>query len=324
MSKKLHEEHKEVMHYTSAFGLQGIVTSKTLWASHASFLNDAEEVEGFFRRVFPVIIRPVLEKHVAESQDLASCVQTAGQLGMNLFDHLLGKIVKGFRDAELRAQDHYIASFCAAKDEWISQNGLLSQWRGYGVNGGYAIVFDSAKLDSMLATEGDTYYEERLLWSDVRYDMTEPSEVEDEQVLEHIRKVKKGAYIFLTTGEVNMDVEEALESNSVLSVLWKHKGFAEEKEVRIVVSEPSAEVGPDPSNQSGKSYRGMYSYLCDGVLVPCIHLFEDQKLNALPIRRVIVGPHPEKQERKKSVEILLRNHGIDAEVSVTDTPFRGK
>lgn len=324
MSKKFHEEHKEVMHYTSASGLQGIVTRKTLWASHASFLNDAEEVEGFFSRVFPEILRPELEKHVAESQDLASCVQTAGQLGMNLFDHFLEKIVKRFRDAELRAQDHYIASFCAAKDEWISQNGLLSQWRGYGVNGGYAIVFDSAKLDSMLATEGDIYYEERLLWSDVQYDMAEPSEVEDEQVLEHIRKVKKGAYIFLTTGEVNMDVEEALESSSVLSVLCKHKGFAEEKEVRIVVSEPSAEVGPDPSNQSGKSYRRTYSYLRDGVLVPCIHLFEDQKLNALPIRRVIVGPHPEKQERKKSVEILLRDHGIDAEVSVTDTPFRGK
>ena len=324
MSKKLHEEHKEVMHYTSASGLQGIVTSKTLWASHASFLNDAEEVEGFFSRVFPVILRPELEKHVAESQDLASCVQTAGQLEMNLFDHLLGKIVKRFRDAELRAQDHYIASFCAAKDEWISQNGLLSQWRGYGVNGGYAIVFDSAKLDLMLATEGDIYYEEGLLWSDVQYDMAEPSEVEDEQVLEHIRKVKNGAYIFLTTGEVNMDVEEALESNSVLSVLCKHKGFAEEKEVRIVVREPSAEVGPDPSNQSGKSYRRAYSYLRDGAAVPCIHLFEDQKLNALPIRRVIVGPHPEKQERKKSVEILLRNHGIDAEVSVTDTPFRGK
>lgn len=299
MSKKLDEEHKELIHYTSASGLCGIVTSKNLWASHTSFLNDAEEVEGFFNRVFPVILRPEFEKHVAESQDLAACVQTAGQLRMNLFDLLLGKIVKWFRDAELNAQDHYVASFCAAKDEWISQNGLLSQWHGYGVNGGYSIVFDSATLDSMLTAEGDIYYEERLLWTDVQYDMAELSEVEDQQVLEHIQKVKKGAYIFLTTGEVNMDVEKALESNSVLSVLCKHRGFEEEKEVRIVVSEPSVEVGPDPSNQSEKPYRRAHSYLRDGVVVPCIHLFEDQKLNALSIRRVIVGPHPEKQQRKK-------------------------
>lgn len=242
---------------------------------------------------------------------------------MNLFDHLLGKIVKRFREAELRAQDHYVASFCAAKDEWISQNGLLSQWRGYGINGGYAIVFDSAILNSMLAAEGDIYYEERLLWPDVQYDMAELSEVENKQVLEHIRKVKKGVYTFLTTGEVNMDVEEGLESNSVLSVLCKHRGFEEEKEVRIVVSEPSAEVGPDPSNQSEKPYRRAHSYLRDGVVVPCIHLFEDQKLNALPIRRVIVGPHPEKQQRKKAVEILLHTYGIHAKVLVSDTPFRG-
>jgi len=323
MSKKLYEEHKELMHYTSASGLHGIVTSKTLWASHSSFLNDAEEVEGFFNRVLPVILGPELEKYVAESQDLAACAQTAGQLGMNLFDHLLGKIVKGFRDAELKAQDHYVASFCAAKDEWISQNGLLSQWRGYGVNGGYSIIFDSAKLGSMLAAEGEIY-EERLLWTDVQYDMAKLSEVEDERVLEHIQKVKKGAYTFLTTGKINPEVEEALESNSVLSVLCKHRGFEEEKEVRIVVSEPAVEVGPDPSNESGKPDRKVSSYPRDGVVVPCIHLFEDQELKALPIRRVIVGPHPEKQARKKAVEILLRNHGIDAKVSVSDTPFRGK
>lgn len=61
MSERLYEEHKELMHYTSASGLHGIVTSKTLWASHTSFLNDAEEVEGFFSRVFPVILGPELK-----------------------------------------------------------------------------------------------------------------------------------------------------------------------------------------------------------------------------------------------------------------------
>lgn len=190
--------------------------------------------------------------------------------------------------------------------------------------GGYAIVFDSAKLDSMLIAEGNIYYEERLLWADIQYDLAKLSEIKDEQVLEHIQKVQRGAYDFLTQGEVNINAEEALESNSVLSVLCKHKGFEEEREVRIVVSEPSIEVGPDTSKKSGKPYRKSHSYLRDGVAVPCIHLFEDQKLNALPIRLVIVGPHPEKQERKKAVEIFLRNHGIDAEISVSDTPFRGK
>jgi hypothetical protein len=312
------------MHYTSASGLYGIITSRTIWASHTSFLNDSEEVEGFFSRVLPAIRRPELKKYLAESQNIDASVLTADPLEINQFNHWLREIVKRFKDAEFRAQDHYVASFCTTKNKWISRNGLLSQWRGYGVNGGYAIVFDSAKLHTMLTAEAKIYYEERLLLADVQYDMARLSKVKDRRVLEYIQNVKKGAYAFLTTGNIDTEVEEALESNSVLSVLCKHRGFDEEKEVRIIVSEPSAEVGPDPSNESGKPYRKIRSYLCNGVAVPCVHLFEDQSLDAMPIRCVIVGPHPEKLERKRAAEILLRNHGIDAEVFVSETPFRGR
>lgn len=45
--KTVYEEYSELMHYTTADGLMGIVTSKTLWATHARFLNDSEEVIGF-------------------------------------------------------------------------------------------------------------------------------------------------------------------------------------------------------------------------------------------------------------------------------------
>lgn len=323
MSKKLHEEHKELMHYTSASGLCGIVTSKTLWASHTSFLYDSEEVVGFLDRVLPMILRPEFERHVAESKHITARVGTVCQLGIDLFDYWFRKIVDGFKEAERRSQDHYVTSFCTADAPWISQQGLLSQWRGYGLDGGYAIVFNTEGLDSLLTAEGQTYYEEAIVFGNAQYDMAELSKVQDEQVLEHIQHVKEAVSAYFATADIEK-VYPAFESITILSAICKHKSFAEEKEVRIVVSEPSAEVGPDPSNQSGKSYRRAYSFLRDGVLVPCIHLFEGQKLNALPIRRVIVGPHPEKQERKKSVEILLRNHGIDAEVSVSDTPFRGK
>ncbi len=36
------EEHKELMHCTNASGLYGIISSKTLWASHTSLMNDTE------------------------------------------------------------------------------------------------------------------------------------------------------------------------------------------------------------------------------------------------------------------------------------------
>lgn len=324
MSKKLHEGHKELMHYTNASGLYGIVRSKTLWASHTSFMNDSEEGVGYFNRVLPMILRPALEKHVSESKDHAKLVKKARQLGVDKVDIWLRSIVEGLKKAE-KAQDHYVSSFCTTENEWIIRNGLLSQWRGYGPDGGYAIVFDAARLDSLLVAECEIYYEERLIMTDVQYDMADLSEVKDEQCLININKVMKGMFTFLTTGDhLDTEVQEAIESNSVLSILCKHRGFEEEKEVRIVVSEPSIKIGPDPSNQSGKSYRKVKSYLRNGVPVPCVHLFEDQKLDSLTIRRVIVGPHPEKSDRKCAVEVLLRNHNIDAEVLESDTPFRGK
>jgi hypothetical protein len=270
-----------------------------------------------------VILRSEFQRYVAESEELSARAQAADHLGVDIFDHWLEKIVEGFVKAQDTAQDHYVTSFSTAKDEWMSQNGLLSQWRGYGLNGGYAIVFDAQGLAELLNTEREMYYEEGWAWGDVQYHMADFSRVQDEQVLEHFQCVKKAAYDYWTTGNIEK-AYPAFESIELLSAFCKHRGFEEEGEVRIVVSTPSLEMGQDLSNKSGKPYRKVSSYLRDGVVVPCIHLFEGQKLNTLPIRRVIVGPHPEKQQRKKAVEILLRNHDIDAKVSVSDTPFRGE
>ena len=175
MTKKLHEEHEEVMHYTSASGLYGIVMSKTLWASHTSFLNDMEEVVGFFDRVLPEILRPKVEEYFKGVENLSELTRAGCLLGENVGTYFLKRIVDKCKEAEFRAQDHYVASFCTAGDSWISQHGLLSQWRGYGLDGGYAIVFDSAGLKSLLTEEATAYYEEGLMWANAQYRMPERS-----------------------------------------------------------------------------------------------------------------------------------------------------
>ena len=251
MTKKLHEEHEEVMHYTSASGLHGIVTSKTLWASHTSFVNDAEEVVGFFSRLLPMILKPVFKGYVAESEYHKKRVQDARQLGVDLFDHWLKKIVDGFKEAEVRTSDHYVASFCATKDAWISQNGLLSQWRGYGLDGGYAIIFDREQLGVLLEREGKMYHDERLAWRDVQYRLAGNINATDEQGQEQIRNIKEAAYAHWTTADVKK-VYPAFDSIALLSAFCKHIGFEEEREFRIVVIEPSVEIGPDSQNANGK------------------------------------------------------------------------
>jgi hypothetical protein len=170
------------------------------------------------------------------------------------------------------------------------------------------------------------YFEERLAWDHVRYHMKELSSLRDAHGVKHFKQIRKGLNEYLKTEDIET-VNLAFDSIAMLSAFHKHRGFHEEREVRIVVSKPSPKVGPAPSNTGGKSSREVHSHPrdgADGAAVPCIHLFEHQDLKALPIRRVIVGPHHEKQERKRTVEILLGDHGINAKVLVSDTPFRGK
>jgi hypothetical protein len=42
------------------------------------------------------------------------------------------------------------------------------------------------------------------------------------------------------------------------------------------------------------------------------------------IKRIIIGPHQEKEKRKRAIEILLNQLGIDAEVSVSEIPYLGQ
>lgn len=118
------------MHYTTGVVLHGIVTSKTLWASHTSFLNDSEEVIGFCNRVLPKLLQEPYERHRRE---------VGQEFFPYSFGYCLSTIVDAYRIAETTAQDHYVLSFCTTDDPWVSKNGLLSQWRGYGQNGGYLL-----------------------------------------------------------------------------------------------------------------------------------------------------------------------------------------
>ena len=94
--------------------------------------------------------------------------------------------------------------------------------------------------------------------------------------------------------------------------------------MRIVVGEPSPKIQREIATEVTTPFRRIYAFSRNGIVVPCIHLFEDQKLETLPIRRIIVGPHLDKVQRKEAVEILLQNHGFETEVSVSAIPFRGR
>ncbi|MDV6347366.1 hypothetical protein R2083_07545 [Nitrosomonas sp. Is35] len=124
---------------------------------------------------------------------------------------------------------------------------------------------------------------------------------------------------------------------------YKHWGFKEENEVRVVAlpyplhheefdKDMKAE-GITVSEISRKHFSRA------GALVPYIDIFDgitsraDKKgitsradKKTLPIKRIIVGPTQNTQEKNRrinAVKILINQHGIKADVTASEIPFVG-
>ncbi|MEK7791899.1 MAG: DUF2971 domain-containing protein, partial [Pseudomonadota bacterium] len=162
MQKSVAEEHPELSHYTNAVGLAGIIQSQTLWATHYAYLNDSEEIRYFGTDRLPNLLQTVGETYLNEliAQDqkkqlsIDQCRGKGEIIDQFVKETLVAQenILFGNQNGKKPLTEPYIASFCTTKDEdnRVKDHGLLSQWRGYGQEGGYAIVFDTSRLSNLL------------------------------------------------------------------------------------------------------------------------------------------------------------------------------
>jgi hypothetical protein len=74
--------------------------------------------------------------------------------GVRIYDYADG-FEKTIIAQTLNALCVYITCFCRANDEQDFRDGRLSQWRGYGNDGGYAIQFSRRKLMDALKKSAD-------------------------------------------------------------------------------------------------------------------------------------------------------------------------
>ena len=318
------------MHYTSAAGLTGILSSQCLWATHSSFLNDASEIRVFFERRLPTLIDAEVRiafQEIAKTADGARVIREFG--GLDRAVHTRAEfLTSSIRETTRRFNEPYIVSFCTSTDSRVRTHGLLSQWRGYGSDGGYAaIVFDSAGFQSLLDTEARTFDYMHVLWADVHYyDESLATSSAAEEIAEAEAKLRSGVAAFLRNPRED-SFEPVYEVITTLSCLHKDWGFHEEREVRIVVVPTNTTVRaatPEPRKPAKKPS----TFIRDGHPVPYLRLF-NQTSNPveqphLPIRRVIIGPHRDSMQSKQAVEILLRSLNIVAEVHVSEIPYVGR
>ena len=229
-----------VFHYTDAEGLLGILSSDSLYATDYRYLNDATEaalIRGYILPIFQAeiskITRRLVEKRILKDDYYK-------ELGTNA-DVLQSENLYGsFTKAVDNVSPFFVVSFCKhpeSSDEY--RDGLLSQWRGYAENGGFAIEFDEDGLDALSKFEQEKFAYAGFKSADVSYlehekvfNPTDYEGVAGEMVWQVFHSVGKD--ISSETGHKNVD--EAVLKFAETAPFLKHQGFYEEEEYRIVFS----------------------------------------------------------------------------------------
>jgi Protein of unknown function (DUF2971) len=324
MPKQVSEVHRELWHYTTAAGLHGILKTQQLWATNILYLNDAEELTGFFDRKLPQLIRKGVTKGIAQlgrSQQVIAAIRAAGGLSQ-LEDSLTAEFGSVLRKATLNLQI-YVASFCHTPEE-IANEGLLSQWRGYGPDGGYALVFDTARLGELLHAEGQRFFYSKLDLGNADYhdERNDPYE----ETIEWDSAVQKAVSdaLIKRNQHFGLNLFEPLVS---LATRHKHRGFREECEVRIVTLIPDEKLIVEARIHGEKRERKKLQFISrEGLLVPHIDLFGcfPDQATRLPISKIVVGPHPDKIKRQQVIRHLLDELKIKADVVISDIPYIGR
>jgi hypothetical protein len=286
-------------HYTSAEGLIGILSSKTIWMTELRYMNDMSELQ-YAKDKISSRLRIYIEK--PNINDIQK--------------EFLKRIVSAF-DPFSSGNAVFSASFCESGN-------LLSQWRAYGgKGGGYAIGFDFLHTIRFL--------NKRCVLRKVIYDKQMQDNVVDGVIDKYLSAIAKE-----TTGRamsnINQDdfvpaICQAFSGTAgELMFSFKHPDFHEEKEWRLV---HHMNINPR-FNRSGE-IPAFRSY--DGNVIPYISVSFSNAAEAskddtfgcpFPIVKLFIGPTINADLNTESIKYLLSNMNPDGttDINKSDIPLR--
>ncbi len=215
----------------------------------------------------------------------------------------------------------YITCFCKPNEQEDFYFGLLSQWRGYGVDGGYALQFNREKLEKIVVRmQGEMSLGYDL--QDVYYSVENPFK---QEVLDHSEAFLAAYSSHLDELAKPLDFDRKTWTNPIPNLLngpleslityltyTKNKHFAEEKECRLSLVQPI--------DKFSKSLE--VRYLNRGGLIVPYTATPKEKFDILScIDGIIVGPGHRMGARYKSVCQLVKQSGYQIMVRPSEIPF---
>lgn len=199
-----------IWHYTTADGLYGILQSRAFFATATEYLNDSQELT------------------FGTSRLLAAASAIVKELGGVTTEH--GELLGGWYLSATLALRNSVPEH----DAWIAprtyttsfsrEGDLLSQWRAYGGERGFAIGVDRKTLNSAAQEQVGAKL------SDVKYGGTG-----DDVLADEVRKRLTGP-----DGEKDLSEASIAELMEFVAQI-KHAAFSEEKEVRLQLGNPEEE-----------------------------------------------------------------------------------
>lgn len=312
---------KHLYHYTTWQGALGILDSQCLWATHYKFLNDTQEA-----KLLLYDLEMILREELTKKPEMSKMREDVANKS---FEYIFETIQKTISSQQI-AIGHFILSFCGDRGEdHIMKNGRLSQWRAYGKGGGIALEFDSTKLGTAMNADktkflitmhhGEAFYKIEEARTKYQHLLDDIVEVLYQGILRISGSVDSS--LLLSDEEVSKkDKEVSKKTESfVLQNFYKHIGFKEENEYRIAVSVVDKEKASALSVQHNIPLpdRAEKPILFRGDGSPYIELFKGQPL---PITKIIVGPHPEQEQREEALRIKLAK--TDINIVRSDIPYR--
>ena len=313
----------DLYHYTDGGGLLGILESQQLWATHAGFLNDAQEVTYGQTKVNELLsaltakqwaLPPELNDETLWHPNFNSVARwLAGKF-------LLVAVMAATQNTVSFLQQNigpFVTCLSGARDQ-------LSQWRGYAGDGGYSIKFDSdavrQSVKSQTPGEQRKFGDSSELTVELgRRHFVQMHYTTDEDfirtglmdffrsLLAHLATDNKDDPSFDRAKFESVGREIVSQRMSwILGMIMqtKNPGFAEENEYRIITF-----AEPDRIHASSIG------------LVPRV----DIKFDPSCVKEILVGPGAHQNVRRSSVEYYrnARPQYSHVEVSASETPFRG-
>ncbi|MGD0883756.1 MAG: DUF2971 domain-containing protein [Thermodesulfovibrionales bacterium] len=310
------KKHEPLYHYTCQKGFLGIIENKEMWATNIFFLNDSTEyLYG------AELIAKILEDYLEKNGFSSNPYKRSNVLGFWLPEFIdprlsydeaqcvfLDKIRSAFDDVsafddETKDKSHLYHIFALC---FSSKGDDLSQWRGYCPHGiGFCLEFEQQGLMKQMEKEGLEVVE--CIYEEDR--QKEEIEKKREEALDDFKKAYENDKRDL---KLTMSWLKAYEKFKKLLPRLKDKVFKDEKECRFVMALSELDV-------SEISFREGKSMVIPYVKVPLAAKTDPIKI----IKKIIVGPTPHGTLSKKSIEVLLRKHGVEkCKVELSKVPYR--